>query len=292
MLLENGSTGSAVQEWQTFLISKGLLNGSADGIFGEETKAATIQFQQQNNLSADGIVGSSTLSVANTQGANIQLSSSGNTAFPPANTLNAVFDISHFNGTNLDFVAAKQSGMDAVFQKATQGSTYTDPTYSTHRTAAQAAGLLWGAYHFGDNSDPVTQATHFLSVARPGNNTLLVLDFEGNQSNTMSLSQAEQFVEEIHKQTGRYPGLYGGSLLKSDMSNTQSSILTNCWLWLAQYGSQAELPEGWNQWTFWQYTDGSLGPVHEAVAGVGVCDREIFNGDSAALATFWQTHSV
>ena len=56
---------------------------------------------------------------------------------------------------------------------------------------ALQAGLLWGAYHYANGSDPVRQADHFLSVVssswaqanpavRPSAGVLLVLDFEKN----------------------------------------------------------------------------------------------------------------
>ncbi|MEM9821776.1 MAG: GH25 family lysozyme [Bacteroidota bacterium] len=292
MLLHNGTQGKEVAQWQSFLIQQRLLDGTADGIFGSQTKAATIQFQSQQGLQTDGVVGPGTLAAAEKLGATITTSTSGNTAFPPENSLNAVFDISHHNGTNLDFTSAKQAGMAAVFQKATQGSTFVDPTYESHRQAAQAAGFLWGAYHFADDSDPIAQADHFLSVAQTGHSTVLVLDFESNKDNTMSLDQAVQFVQRIKEKTGKYPGLYGGSLLKSLTASQANPTLSSCWLWLAEYGSTARLPKGWTAWTFWQYTDGSLGPAHETIPGIGKCDRELFNGDENALQTFWSNSAV
>lgn len=49
-----------------------------------------------------------------------------------------------------------------MFHKVTQGTNYADPTYSTHRDKALAAGVLWGAYHFGTGADGVEQADFFL----------------------------------------------------------------------------------------------------------------------------------
>ena len=152
--------------------------------------------------------------------------------------------------------------------------------------------MLWGAYHFADHSDPIGQADHFLSIAQAGHSTLLVLDFESNKENTMSLEQAVQFVERVKEKTGKYPGLYGGSLLKSLTASQANPRLSQCWLWLAEYGAHLRLPNGWSDWTFWQYTDGSVGPAHEAIPGIGNCDRELFNGDTNALQSFWARNAV
>ena len=54
MLLKVGSEGPLVEELQR------ALGISADGIFGKGTEASVKQFQKDNNLTVDGLVGSST----------------------------------------------------------------------------------------------------------------------------------------------------------------------------------------------------------------------------------------
>ena len=61
--------------------------------------------------------------------------------------LNAVVNISHYN-RDPDFTAARQGGIVGVIHKATQGADGVDPTYAANHAQAQAAGLMWGAYHF------------------------------------------------------------------------------------------------------------------------------------------------
>ena len=94
--------------------------------------------------------------------------------------LNAVIDISHHNGTHIDFGKAKNDGIVGIIHKATQGQSGTDPMYNANRTKTQAAGLLWGAYHFATGSNGLTQAQHFLTVVGNDPKVLLVLDFEPN----------------------------------------------------------------------------------------------------------------
>lgn len=59
-ILSVGSTGEAVADVQSFLRQAGLYNGEVDSMFGPQTRAAVISFQQQENLSADGIIGPQT----------------------------------------------------------------------------------------------------------------------------------------------------------------------------------------------------------------------------------------
>ncbi len=57
-----GSQGSEVTEIQSVLKSMGYYTGAVDGIFGTATKNAVMNFQRDRGLTADGIVGSATLS--------------------------------------------------------------------------------------------------------------------------------------------------------------------------------------------------------------------------------------
>lgn len=60
--LEYGDDGNAVKALQGALIALGYNCGSAgaDGDFGNGTKAAVVKYQQNNKLSADGVVGKDT----------------------------------------------------------------------------------------------------------------------------------------------------------------------------------------------------------------------------------------
>ncbi len=145
--------------------------------------------------------------------------------------INTIIDISHYN-TIQSFTNASQAGILGVIHKATQAFGYFDPTFNQNREKVVAAGLLFGAYHFGVAGDAVAQADFFLS--KVGKDTLLVLDFEGNpQGHDMSLVEAEQFVHYINQVTGRYPGLYSGHAIKEALSNAgitqpDHTELSNC----------------------------------------------------------------
>lgn len=203
-------------------------------------------------------------------------------------SINVVVDISHHNG-NVDLTKAKQAGLVGVIHKATQGTGMLDNMYTQNRQKAEAAGLLWGAYHFGTAGDGEAQADFFLSKANADEKTLLVLDYEPNGNSTMTLAQAKAFVQRVNAATGRFPGLYSGNLIKEQLGGKPPDpVLSQCFLWIAQYGPQpTKIPQTWPTWTFWQYTDGNVGPQPHSIDGIGNCDRDQFNGTIEQLQQLW-----
>lgn len=64
-VLKIGSRGSNVMKIQAVLKKIGYDPGVLDGVFGNETKSAVIRFQQNNGLTADGIIGEETYKILN-----------------------------------------------------------------------------------------------------------------------------------------------------------------------------------------------------------------------------------
>lgn len=64
-LLKYGSTGANVVQLQKNLKTLGYNPGNADGIFGKKTRLAVIEFQSDNGLVKDGIVGTKTIVAMN-----------------------------------------------------------------------------------------------------------------------------------------------------------------------------------------------------------------------------------
>ncbi len=77
-VLKLGSSGSQVRTLQTKLNRWGYNCGSVDGIFGSKTQTAVKQFQKNNGLVADGIVGAKT---AQALGMTLSSSSSSNSSY-------------------------------------------------------------------------------------------------------------------------------------------------------------------------------------------------------------------
>lgn len=195
----------------------------------------------------------------------------------PAELLDAVVDLSHHNElTDSGFNEMKRAGILAVIHKATQGTLYTDPEYAERKKRAESIGLLFGAYHFGNGSDPVKQAEHFLENS--GDAKWLCLDWEDL---SMSLAQAEAFVTHVHAETGVWPVLYSGQAFIIQRRKG-SQILDNCPLWIARYNSQPPI-KAVGAWTLWQYS--STGRVPGIVGNV---DRNRFAGTADELRAWWK----
>ena len=56
-ILRIGAAGDEVIELQSAMINFGYKPGPVDGIFGVKTASAVIQFQKDNSLVSDGVVG-------------------------------------------------------------------------------------------------------------------------------------------------------------------------------------------------------------------------------------------
>lgn len=74
-LIRLGDRGGEVKSLQLKLKSAGYLTEGADGIFGQATRSALINFQKSKGLVADGIAGSATLAKLQNLGANTPNSS-------------------------------------------------------------------------------------------------------------------------------------------------------------------------------------------------------------------------
>ena len=226
--------------------------------------------------------------------------------------LDAVIDISRFV-TVTDFRAVRRSNILGVIHKATEGGDYVDPLCAARRPQAEAAGLRWGAYHFGTGQMPgERQAAFFLSVARPGPGTLLALDLElneNNPSNSMRVDQAEAFVQAVAEATGRKPPIVyvhptwangdplPGSGRSLDAPITPASIpraLRPVGRRLPRSARRSRSPgrrrAGGSGSTPATRVRGR--PAYgqtTIVQGVSHCDRNLFNGDQTALYRFWST---
>ena len=233
---------------------------------------------------------------------------------------NSVVNMSHYDLVRADFVAMKNEGVVGVIHEATFPRLQRDWRYFERQADASQAGLLWGAYHFGDGTNPISQADHFLATVASSHRplrtagdpdkkragVLLVLDFEKNghyPGGSMSVPQAVAFVERIKDRTGKYPGIYASEyrlrqmLYGSGATTAHRAVLSNCWLWVANYHAEPRATSPWTSWDFWQYTgDGKCGlrprsAYPTSVANLRKAERNIFRGNNALLQAFWQEHA-
>jgi lysozyme len=227
-----------------------------------------------------------------------------------AENSNCVVNLSHYDLMRPDFIRMKAEGIVGIIHEASYPRFDRDGYYRGRQQAAVQAGLLWGAYHYGDATDPVRQADHFLNTVadsyphitgmRPSP-VLLVLDFEKNghyPGGTMRVDQAAAFAQRIYERTGKYPGIYSNEYRIQQVLNDravslpQKRILTRCWLWIANYHYEPRGTGLWSHWHLWQYTgDGKCdlprNGFPKSVANMRKAERNIFRGTRAELESFW-----
>jgi lysozyme len=276
-ILTLGSSGAEVTTVQQALAGKGFLAGPPDGHFGPETAAAVLAFQKSEGLAADGTVGPLTYAAL--------LGSP-----TPQGTLPGL-DLSHFQGA-VDWKSVASAGMAFAFLKATDGITYTDPTYPANLAGARGAGLPCGAYHFFRPLDDANrQADYFCSQAGfQAGDLPPVLDIEETKSDEhpqedWSILPAAQRVNNIQQWLNRIEGnlkvrpvIYvATSFVEGFLAG--STQFQGYPLWVARYANQVgTLPPGWNDWTFWQYS-----PNGQVPGVSGQVDLDYFNGAAADL---------
>lgn len=221
------------------------------------------------------------------------------------NYQDTVFDMYHGSagyphGTtrSKNFEDAYNQGMRLVFHKASEGVTYHDPDYTkATKQAAQSAGLLWGAYHYGRKEpvDGAQQAEHFLEIVRNNGgveDSLLALDLEEYKngeggSEIMPLKQAKEFIQHIYDVTGRYPIFYCNHRTMMLIAPEGDELLSKCCLWWAELGIDTPiLPKGWNDFTFWQHTfTGTIKGFEPQKM-----DRDYYNATAEDIKTFFDNN--
>ena len=90
-------------------------------------------------------------------------------------------DISNNNGS-IDFNKVKNSGVECIYIKATEGTTFQDSYKSAFYGGAKSIGAKVGFYHFlVGSSAPETQAENFYNQIKNCDNDLVpMLDVEVN----------------------------------------------------------------------------------------------------------------
>ncbi len=196
-------------------------------------------------------------------------------------------DISHWQGT-VNWTKVRSDDITFAFLKATEGTTYADPTLATNWAGAERVGIYRAAYHFARPStaagSAVRQARFF--VSRTGTfdgvgDLPPVLDLEATGGLRPKALRAwvSTWLTTVEQLTGRTPVLYFSPYFWIDNLG-DSTAFTRYPLWIAHYTTERPMvPGGWPTWTFWQRT--STGRVDGIGGNV---DMNRFNGTSAELA--------
>ena len=204
--------------------------------------------------------------------------------FTPATTCDVTIDVSHHQ-ENIDWAAVKDTGIQCVMIKATQGLTK-DSHWEINRDGARRQGLLVIPYTFLTTAvTAAQQADFFIRTAGLAAGMPAALDWEGD--NAPGAAFVEQVglavVEIIKRDPLGYWGLFPPAPPTAAMKRWPR--------WIPRYGANDGTPDMHHQptepWLFWQYTsnleiDGIDTPV----------DASLFPGSEAELKAWHQTGAL
>ena len=162
--------------------------------------------------------------------------------------------------------------MDFIYFKASEGTSFKDPTFANRWTSMKGKTLR-GAYHFfHPEFDATIQANLFRSVV-PGTDPgecppSIDLEITGGMPPQDILQSSLEFIKLTTALFGRKPIIYGPRDFLASLGFPDQSYP----LWLASPGvTNPTLPSPWTSWTMLQY---SWSPI----------DLDYFNGDATLLA--------
>lgn len=191
-------------------------------------------------------------------------------------------DVSSHQGS-VAWPSLGKSGVKLAYIKATESTSYKNPSFTQQYNGSYKAGIIRGAYHFAtpNTSSGATQAKYFLAHgggwSKDGKTLPGALDMEYNPygatcyglSHQGMVNWVRDFSKTYKAKTGRDVVLYTSTnWWKSCTGNNSGFGKTNP-LWVPNYGSSVgALPAGWKYQTIWQYTS----------KGAAVGDHDRFNG--------------
>lgn len=188
-------------------------------------------------------------------------------------------DVSHWQG-NTNWSYWWGQGRRFAWVKATEGTTYRDPSFNYQYTGSYNVGMIRGSYHFAtpNTSSGAAQAIFFVAHgggwSADGRTLPGVLDIEYNPygATCYGLSQAamvnwvRDFTTTYKARTGRDAVLYTSLSWWTTCTGNSAAFRNTNPLWVPKYASSAgTLPGGWGFYTVWQHTDTPL-------------DEDLFNG--------------
>lgn len=198
-------------------------------------------------------------------------------------------DVSNWQGY-IDYRQVKESGIEVVYIKSSQGSNIKDAYFDINYENAKANGLKVGFYHFltATNTGEAEQEARFFASVIAGKqpDCKLVMDYEvfGGVSVEESNNIAQVFLETVKRLTNKEVIVY------SDLSNARDrfsrQIADNYELWIAYYGDYNNLRNietRWQKWIGVQYTDRGYVPGIRGNVDRDLYTENIFLSDTSEV---------
>ena len=193
---------------------------------------------------------------------------------PSSNIIYEGIDVSNWQGY-IDYSQVKESGIEIVYIKASQGNDYVDPYFKINYRNAKANGLKVGLYHYvtARNTEQAIQQADFFAnvIASTSPDCKVAMDFESfGDLSVLEINEiASTFLETLSQKIDKDVIIY------SDVSNARTvfsrELAAEYPLWVAEYGVSAPGETNWNTWEGFQYTSTGRLPGIE-----GYVDRNQF----------------
>jgi len=215
-------------------------------------------------------------------------------------------DVNHDHPVT-SWTALQNAPEDIAFigAKVSQGDKFSDPKFASHRIGFRSSNLELGVYfHYAEPGDARAQARRYRDIIGDlSSRERMCLDLErapGLTLGNLSVDWVSTWYDEltnlqcdisrlwIYTSKRQWNNICGGKPWVYGTSDVE--------LWVPRYSTNAdlepELPEPWKDrgWLIWQFSD-SQTPPH-AIAGVGLCDGNVWNGNRASLHSYVSTTST
>ena len=199
-------------------------------------------------------------------------------AIEPAGRVYEGIDVSGWQG-EIDFSQVKNSGIDFVYIKSSEGQNTVDSYFRRNYEGARSNGLNIGFYHYvraRTTEEAILEAEHFANtIAGTVPTCKLAMDFEnfGNLSTSEINEISKVFLERVQELTNKEMIIYSNT---SSARTIFSEELANEYpLWVAQYYVSNPSDNGkWSVWEGFQYTDrGNVPGIN------GYVDRDRFTSE-------------
>lgn len=204
-------------------------------------------------------------------------------------------DVSSAQGT-VDWTGAFNHGARFAYVKATEGSTYVNPSFGSQYNGAYNIGMTRGAYHFAhpDVSTGAAQADYFVSHgggwSGDGRTMPPALDLQTNPggatcyglTTAAMVTWIKSFSAEVYAKTTKYPMILTSFDWWNTCTGNSSAFATTNPFWLSSYGAAtpSSVPAGTGTWTLWQ----------SAASGTFPGGQDNFNGNYSQLAALATSH--
>ena len=154
-------------------------------------------------------------------------------------------DVSLHNG-NINWSAVKNSGVEVVIIKATEGVDYVDNMVNQHYNGAKSVGLNIGFYHFmSEKTSPTRQAEDFYNCIKDKSyNVIPCLDIEVNnygRSTAEITDRCLEFLNRFKELSGIDCMIYTGTYFGIDNLDGRIKGYKG---WIAHYGVNQPMETG------------------------------------------------